>query len=394
MLLTLPDVAWPADGGKRLRAGATLRALAAIGDLDVAVLAPCPAGGGTPLPPEVTVRRWTDIDPPRRHRLGALLSMIARRVPWAIAVRRWTPARRHLRVWGDQFYDLAWFGSIDHAVSVRRAIAARHVVVDTDDVETAKLAAFLALPRSASSSGLDRIQRRIELPLWRRAQRLAGRHADRMVVCSRLDQVRLGERGVDVVPNTYPDPGPVSRGGRVTERPAILVLIANYHYEPNVDAAVYAATEILPRLRSLVPTARLRLVGRGAHEHLGRLVTEPGVDVVGVVPDVGPELSGAGIAIAPIRYGGGTRLKILEAFAYGVPVVCTRLACEGLDVTDGVHLCVADDPDTLAATCAQLLADPERAAALVTSARRLYEHEYRPELAAAAVRRIVLDVLG
>jgi glycosyltransferase involved in cell wall biosynthesis len=143
-----------------------------------------------------------------------------------------------------------------------------------------------------------------------------------------------------------------------------------------------------------VPEARLRLVGRGAHEHLGRLVAEPGVDVVGAVPDVGPELSGAGVAIAPIRYGGGTRLKILEAFAYGVPVVCTRLACEGLDVTDGVHLCVADDPDTLAAACAQLLAEPDRAAALVTSARRLYEHEYRPELAAAAVRRIVLDVLG
>ncbi len=390
VLLTLADVAWPPDSGKRIRAGAIVAALSQVADVDVAIVFADAGRLDRSLPAGVTVNRCVIVDAPIRNPAAAALTVLLRRVPWQVAAQRWGVVRRALRAWSSTEYDLVWFGALDHAVSLAAPARRRITVVDADDVETAKLAGFLALPVRSVGQWFERLQRRVELPLWARVQRRVGAHADRVVVCSELDRRRFAGPRVDVVPNAYPDPGPpVPR----PEGSAVVVLVANFRYEPNVDAARYAVTAILPRLRELVPEVRLRLVGRGGRERLARLSDLPGVELIGAVPDVAEELAGAHVSIAPIRYGGGTRIKILEAFAHGVPVVSTSLGCEGLLVTDGVHLRVADDAEAFAAACARLIGDPGHAADLARAGRELYDGHYRPEHAAEAVRRVVSAAL-
>ena len=98
---------------------------------------------------------------------------------------------------------------------------------------------------------------------------------------------------------------------------------------------------------------------------------------MGEVAEVGAELAAADIAVVPIRFGGGTRIKILEAFAYRIPVVSTTVGCEGLDVVDGEHLLIADDPAAFAAACVRLHEDADLRARLVTAAAQLWETRYR-----------------
>jgi glycosyltransferase involved in cell wall biosynthesis len=384
VLLTLADVPWPADGGKRLRAASILEGLGAVADVDAVVLAP--AAGMRPGGWTSGVRRLEHIDLPLRHPVFAAPFALARRVPWQIAVRRWRAARRVLRDRRTISHDVVWFGSLDHAVSLRRAVRARHVVVDVDDVEPAKAEAFLAL---SAGGRVERLQRRVELPLWRSVQRRVARHADRLVVCSSLDACRLGTHAA-VVPNTYPDPG--DGAGAHHHDAHRLLLVATYGYEPNADAALWLVRDVLPRLLALDPAARVRLVGRGI-DRLTDIADEPGVDIVGPVDDVGLELRRAAAVVVPVRYGGGTRVKILEAFAWRVPVISTSVGCEGLDVGGGVHLEIADDPDAFARACARVIEDRAHAATLTANARALYERHYAPAAGAAAIGALIDDLV-
>lgn len=387
VLLTLPDRPWPADGGKRLRSSTTLQALAAMDvDLDVVVLF---AGRPReePLPPGVAVRSFRQVDAPPRPVLAALAAAIARRVPWQMAVPRWGRVRQELSGARGHRYDLVWFGATDHAVSLRGVVRARRTAVDMDDVEVFKLRAFLALPPDRTRRGrITRLQRRIELPLWKRVQGRVTREVDAVLVCSELDRERLGGRpGIRVVPNGYPEP--TTSVIRPTQGPPTLLFIGTYSYPPNVDAAVFAATEVLPRIRAEIPDARLHLVGRDGDRQLVDVRGLPGVDVIGAVPDAAEEVARAHVSLVPIRYGGGTRVKILEAFALGSPVVATPLACEGLDADTGVHLLTADDADGLARACIRLLRDDAMAGRLADAARGLYRARYRQQDVADMIRR-------
>ena len=147
-----------------------------------------------------------------------------------------------------------------------------------------------------------------------------------------------------------------------------------------------------PRLADRLPGARIRLAGRasGPVEPLGRT---PGVTVVGAVDDMGTELEGADIVVVPLRRGSGTRLKILEAFAYGVPVVTTTVGCDGLDVDDGVHLLVADDPTdfpTRSCACAAM----RRSGTGWPPPDERYRERYEAASARRAVRAVALAVSG
>lgn len=390
ILLTLPDTAWPVDGGKRLRCAGVLRGLAALGEVDVAVVFSTAPVSGAPIPPDIPVARWERFDPDPMPRPRALAAGVRARVPMHLAAQRWEPVRSALADWSRVPYDLAWFGGIDHAWALRDHVSARARVVDCDDVETEKWRAYLAAPPAPDADRVERLQRRVELPLWARLQREAARWADRVIVCSDLDRDRFGTGRTAVVPNTYPDPGPPPQrpGG-----PPRMVMVANFHTDQNLDAAVHAVHDVLPHLRALLPDVRLRLVGRGP-ERLAALRDAPGLDVVGPVDDVGAELTAAHVVVVPMRFGGGTRLKVLEAFAHGVPVVSTALGCEGLAAVDGTHLLVRDDPRDLAEGCRALVTDPARAAAVAAAARELYVRHFRPEAAVHAVRSAVGPLVG
>jgi sugar transferase (PEP-CTERM/EpsH1 system associated) len=147
-------------------------------------------------------------------------------------------------------------------------------------------------------------------------------------------------------------------------------------YPPNVDGVMLFARSILPRIRAFVPDVKLSVVGHSPPARVKALGREPGIEVTGYVRDILPYYRRSKVTVVPLRAGGGTRLKILEAMALGRPVVTTGVGCAGLDVRDGVHLLVADDPQQFAYCVVQLLRDDALRAELVANARRLVEQRY------------------
>jgi len=188
--------------------------------------------------------------------------------------------------------------------------------------------------------------------------------------------VRVVPNGVDAAAFPYrPDARPAAR----------LVFAGNLGYFPNVDAAMWLARDVLPRVRAAVPAAELRLVGARPARRVRALAALPGVSLAAAVPEMAPELAAASLAVIPLRAGSGLQNKVLEALATGTPVVTTPRATEGLDVRAGEHVLVAEDAAGLADAAIALLRDPGRAQALARAGRALVERCYRWEDSAAGV---------
>jgi sugar transferase (PEP-CTERM/EpsH1 system associated) len=147
-------------------------------------------------------------------------------------------------------------------------------------------------------------------------------------------------------------------------------------YPPNTDGVMFFARRILPRIRAVVPDAKWFVVGHSPPARVKTLGQEPGIEVTGYVDDILPYYRLSKVAVVPLRAGGGTRLKILEAMALGRAVVSTSVGCAGLEVCHGVHLLIADDPQQFADGVVQLLADDGLRAELAGNARRLVEEHY------------------
>jgi len=162
-------------------------------------------------------------------------------------------------------------------------------------------------------------------------------------------------------------------------------------YPPNAEGARFLVREVAPRLRALVPRVRIRLVGTTA-PGLSGLDDPPSVTLVGQVPDMSVELAVADLVVVPLRFGSGTRLKVLEAFAQKVPVVSTTLGAEGLGVGDGVHLLLADTPDGLAGACARLLGDEGLRGRLADAAHELFLRRYADDVVAERVASVARRV--
>ena len=116
--------------------------------------------------------------------------------------------------------------------------------------------------------------------------------------------------------------------------------------------------------------------------------------MIGQVPSMEDELARASVAVVPIRFGSGTRIKILESFAHNVPVVSTTLGAEGLEVEDGVHLLLADDPEEFAAAVVRVLRDPVLRVRLTEAAQSFYLAHYDGRAVREAIRRLLEEVAG
>jgi polysaccharide biosynthesis protein PslH len=146
--------------------------------------------------------------------------------------------------------------------------------------------------------------------------------------------------------------------------PQQLVFTGKMDYRPNLDAALWFAAEVMPLVRAAVPNAEFVIVGQQAPPRLRKLHGQFGISVTGRVEDTRPFIGGAAIYVAPLRMGGGTRFKLLEAMALARPVVTTALGAEGFSVQHGREVLIADRPDDFAQSVVSLLQDPARAAAL------------------------------
>jgi len=211
---------------------------------------------------------------------------------------------------------------------------------------------------------------------------------DTVVVVSEQERHRLpaGARHVLVCPNGR-DPDPLGPPP-LAEEP-VAAFVATLGWAPNVDAAVWFGRQVWPEVRRRVPAARLLLVGRDPAPSVQGLASDS-VEVSGTVSDIRPYLARARVAVAPLRAGGGTRLKILEALDAGRPVIATSIAVDGLEDLIGEGVVVADDPGSMIEAVCGLLDDPDRAAALgraghdAVAARHTWDVALAPLLQAVA----------
>ena len=223
--------------------------------------------------------------------------------------------------------------------------------------------------------------------------------ADRVWVCSESDRQRLlrlygGVAAVHVVPNGIPRPETIP--DELTQPPGknngwpIILFVGHLAYPPNVNAVHALAHGVLPLVLADFPAARLILGGRSPTEDILALATRPGIDLVANPEEVSTLYTKAHLTVVPLVHAGGTRIKILEAMAHGLPVVATPLAVDGLELAEGTEVLVADDHRGLADHVRSLCDDSRRSEALRRNARRAVVERFGAAVIAAAVRNAIM----
>jgi polysaccharide biosynthesis protein PslH len=217
-------------------------------------------------------------------------------------------------------------------------------------------------------------------------RRLVQRY-DQLVISSPLDRKAIGEfNNLHVVPNGVDlEVYPFVRDGRET---ATLVFTGTMWYFPNVDAASWFVTSVLPLVCRQVSETRILVVGTRPAPAVQRLACPPHVIVTGHVPSVQDYLARATIAVAPMQSGSGMQFKVIEAMASGAPVVATPYALGGLEAVDGEHLLVAHDAESFAECVVRLLRNPELRLQLAMNARKLVEEKYAWEQTVAKLEAV------
>ncbi len=190
-------------------------------------------------------------------------------------------------------------------------------------------------------------------------------------------RVHLVENGVDMAQyaNCEELAAPMLLG-RSEQTRRDIVFVGSMDFHANIDGAKYFCAEVWPKIHALAPQFRFIVVGSRPAAEVRDLAQSPGIIVTGAVDDVRPYYGGALAAIVPLRVGGGTRLKILEAMAAGVPVVSTSIGAEGLAVNPGADILLADTPEEMARVLIELHHSPEMWRRLSEAGRELARTRY------------------
>ena len=172
-----------------------------------------------------------------------------------------------------------------------------------------------------------------------------------------------------------------------------IVFVGGMSWFPNADALEYFDEEILPLLRARDEHVKVTWVGRAKPDVIERYA-QRGVQLTGHVDDIRPYVGAAACYVVPLRIGGGTRLKILDAWAMGKAVVSTSVGCEGLDAVDGQNILIRDDPAAFAAAVSMVLRDSGLRASLEKNARAVAEQKYSWNVIGEKMRKVYGEVLA
>jgi len=168
-----------------------------------------------------------------------------------------------------------------------------------------------------------------------------------------------------------------------------MVFVGGLGWFPNLDAMRYFCESILPLIRRECPEASLTVVGKNPDERAAKsIAAHPCVCLTGMIDDIRDTVSAAAVYVVPLRIGGGTRLKILDALSMGKAIVTTSLGCEGLDVVHGEHVLIADEPQRFAREVLRVLANPALAAELGRRGRELVRQRYEWAVIAEAMEEV------
>jgi len=215
----------------------------------------------------------------------------------------------------------------------------------------------------------------------RRYEAAVCQRVDRVLAVSEADKEILQKLGpgveVTVIPNGVDtrayDPGQTYP---LVLEPHSVVFTGKMDFRPNIDAVLWFCHQVLPLIKTQVPDVHFYIVGQKPTQRLRPLAEDPAVTITGYVDEVQPYIAEAAVYAVPLRIGGGTRLKIMEAMALGKAIVSTSLGCEGYPVTSGRELVMADTPQDFARCVVELLGDTRRRAELGLTGRRFVEERY------------------
>ncbi len=377
---------WPLDAGPKVRAYYVLRHVAERHSVTLAsftrpsdtaealahLRAVCARVVGVPM----RRARWRDALAAARGTLRGEPVLIAR--DWMPAMQRALAGLNAETQFDVIHADQLWMAP--YALALAKAARGRRprLVLDQHN-------AVYLVPRRMAEAARSPVARLV----WGREARMMARYEAR--VCGEFDRVvtvtepdRQALRALyapgeppglkDVIPICI-DPAATPPRAHPADEPGILFL-GGMHWPPNSDGILWFCREALPRVRAACPDAAVQAVGRQPPAALAALPEAAAIHAPGYVDDTEPYWAQARVFVVPLRAGGGMRVKILEAWARGVPVVSTTIGAEGLDYADGENLLLADTPEAFAQAVSRVLRDEALRRRLAEAGRRTAEARY------------------
>jgi sugar transferase (PEP-CTERM/EpsH1 system associated) len=385
ILFLTPQVPYPPRKGTALRNWGLISGLAK--DHELALLSFVETGQREPLEKALSdISRVSTVQVPLRKTSSRVFDMLRSKLPDMALRLASQEFSRELTEWLDrERFDVVQVEGIEMApyIPVIQAVQPGALIVFDDHnceylLQQRAYAADRLVPTRWLAAAYSLVQyrrlKKYEAQVCQAAHRvLAVSDQDAAALRSLVSGLRVTvvPNGVDV--SFY---GPHKDVPRAEGRPETLVFTGTMDFRPNIDAVLWFHQRVLPIIRERFPSVRFYIVGQRPHRRLDRLRDDPAVAITGSVSDVRPFIAEADVYVAPLRVGGGTRLKLLEALSMGKAVVSTRVGAEGYPVQEGRHLMLADSPLEFAEAVVALLHSPNRRASLGKAAREFVVRGY------------------
>ncbi len=250
--------------------------------------------------------------------------------------------------------------------------------------------------RSRAQGGEGPIRRLLDLRHsynWRRRERLFTERFDILTVCSESDRQYLGGHGgVHVIPNGFSQVRSSRRPASELSQFSRIGFIGTFGWEPSGQGVDWFVRNVWPIIKRELPQAELRLVGRGSEVCCAR--SAQGATGLGWLDDPSEEIATWSVMIVPIRFGGGTRLKMAEGFARKCPIVATTIGAFGYNVRDGEEFLLADDAHDFASACVRLVREPDLGRTLAERAHQRFLREWSWDVQEGKVRAVIRECLA
>lgn len=384
ILIVAGDLPWPVNSGGRNRTWQFVQALKKDYELSL-----CSLYREAPSEADLKILRGTFTNLWMVSRLKTTpksLTSFTRRVRNAINGIPWQLNADYDAVFNHQLSQILRRHNFDavfarYIYQAQYLINNRHLIkgklfVDLDDIDPKKYAVLLQNAQFKNRYDEFRQNRNQEMFVKYHKNHLKKFNA--CFVCSKKDETFVRKQGWSrntfVVPNSFD----ILSGGKAQREPSqkIVLFCGTLNYEANEDAILWFVKNVWPKILSKEPQAKFFIVGRNATKDIKALVNDKDVILYENVDDVSPFYRKADICVVPIRFGAGTRIKILEAARFHIPVVSTSTGAEGLELTNKKHYLLADDQDSFARSCLKLLADKKMAQELAQNNYQFASGQY------------------
>ena len=319
---------------------------------------------------KVEVARWKEFNPTSFRAISALVNPKPRSIVGTFSLQMERLVRQELVPGHD--YDLVIASQLTMTAYLHNL---GEIPVLIEEIE-------LAIIRDQmlnATSSLERFRKKLT---WLKTSRYVAHILKQAKVCTVvsenekriLSEIAPTYRSIEMLPNCldYDE----YQNIQSNPEPATLIFTGALTYAANLDALTYFVREIFPLIKQEMPQTVLRVTGRYDGVKLPPEANDPNVELAGYVDDIKTLIANSCVSIVPLRVGGGTRLKILEAFALGTPVVSTSKGAEGLDAISEKHLLVADTPQAFATATLRVLREPQLRIQLVQEGRVLVHNNF------------------